>query len=218
MLHVLRRLDSCVICLISCVYFCSPQRSEATSYNFDLTKEIDAHLAGAADARIELGVEFLQLDSAVILLVGNFKPALIIRETAPEGSGPILESDTVHLIFRLGENGTAWIDKSAYAIQYLQGFRGEVSFSLPLYRVDSISSSILLPSGSDAPDFSFLVDGRFAISGGQSHLLAAAYRELQPPQFELNSFILQIEGIAVPEPSTVFCAIAAIAFLPIRYR
>jgi hypothetical protein len=214
MLDVLRRLAIRVVCLLSCISVCGPQRSEAISYNFDLTTEIDANLANAADVPIDLGVEFLQVDSISILLAGNFRPGLVTGVTVPELSGPIFESDTVNLIVRLGEVGTAWINKSAYAIQALQGFSGTVSFSLPLQSVAPTSSTVFLPSGSDVPDFSFLVDSRFAISAGWSHYLLTAYHELQPPQFELSSFVLRVDGTAIPEPSTIFLAIAAFALLP----
>jgi hypothetical protein len=168
-----------------------------------LTDAIGSDFIGIPEAIVDLGISFTHVESAAVDLKGRFQPGLITRVTIPPNTSPLLPNDNVNLIVRLGEVGSSWLEKDVYAIQELQGFNGDVSFTLPLQGAIPSTGPIpvLLPSGELAPDYRFLLDGRFGISAGSMHWLASIYQELEPPRFELTEFVLRIEGAAVPEPA-----------------
>jgi hypothetical protein len=169
---------------------------------FDLTDMIGPDFNTSQETSIDLGIEFTNIESASIELSGVFTPGLMTPVTIPEFSGPVLPNDTVFLLVRLGEEGSAGIDKLAYVLQDLQGFEGVLEFDLPIK--GSVQSSIptILPGGEESPDFDFMIDGRFGLSAGSLYLLALIYQELVSPKFELEGFQLTVVGTAVPEPNT----------------
>jgi hypothetical protein len=180
------------------------------SFSFDLTEAIGSDFNNFPEAIVDLGVAFTDVESATMDLKGHFRPGLVTTVTIPPYTGPLLRSDTVSLLVRLGEVGSAWIEKDVYALQDLQGHDGDVSFSLGLKGAVPTSDFVLLPGGDLAPDYGFLRDGRLGIATGPFRWLASIYQELEAPRFEMTEFILRIEGTAVPEPMGGSCALAAI--------
>jgi hypothetical protein len=180
------------------------------TYRFDLTEEIGSDFNNFPELVVDLDVDFAHVDSASIELKGIFWPGVVTPVTIPEHTGPLLPSDTVNLIIRLGEVGTAWIDKKTFAIQDLQEFSGAVSFDLPLLGASPTTVPVLLPNGDGPPDFGFLLDGRFGISTGSMHWVTLNLEVLEPPRFELTQFILRVDGVAVPETTGGTCTLLAL--------
>jgi hypothetical protein len=195
------------LALLATFLLIEPRAATAAAFSFDLTSVLGSDFI--AEEIIDLNQEFTSVTSATLELSGTFTPGSATPVTTSGNPGPTISTDTVNLIIRLGDVGTAWIEKDVYAIQPLEGYQGNVAFSLPLQGVTDLSASlpVLLPSGDHPPDFSFLIDGRFEISTSNMHWLATIYQTLESPEFILHSFILHIEGTAVPEPSSAVIAI-----------
>jgi hypothetical protein len=186
-----------------------------STFEFDIT---DSAREFPLETPVDLGTSFRSVDQASVRIEGIFTPGLATGVTLPPLSGPVIPSDSVNLIVRLGEVGTTWADKQTYAIQDLQGMTGEILLNLSL-RATSPPTALLtfLPSGDLEPDFGFLLDGKFELSFSSMHWLAYNLLTLQAPQFELTRFVLHVEGLAVPEP-TGLALVAIVPLLLIRMK
>jgi hypothetical protein len=175
----------------------------ASVYTFDVTSQIDQPFASAGDSLIDLGVTFSHVNSVSVNLSGTFTPGLKTLFTIPAHTAPAVTSDQVSLAIRLGDEGTTWFDKEAYAIQELHGLSGGVNFTLPLLAAHpSPSLPVLFPDASGTPDFQFLLDGRFAIATLGISALGGIDEELVAPKFEPGNISIVIDGASVPEPAT----------------
>jgi hypothetical protein len=210
----MRTRVNCVAALLClALVACECRAAQGATFVFDLTDSLGPEFSSFPETAVDLRTEFRRVDSATVEIEGTFSPGVVTPVTIPENTGPLLLSDTVNLLVRLGEVGTDWIDKNLFAIQDLQGLNGDVSFDLPLQGASTTTAPVLFPEGDATADFGFLLDGRFGIATGTTHWLASLYQELEPPRFQLTQFALQIEGTAVPEPtdpaSALLCFLCA---------
>jgi hypothetical protein len=199
------RTITCCVLLLAVTDIC---RGES----FDLTSSV----TGPYDIReleIDLGQKFSQIDGAQIHFQGEYTPGVILSEGwIPPRTFP---ADSFYFLLRLDDPGTTWIDKSVHAKVKMEPQSGHVSFDLPLY--DSNPPSIF-PGGNAPANFDFLLDGEFGMSVTGVLFTIPEDRLIEQPVFRCTLFSLDIDGVAIPEPSVVVLTVMGGVWIFIRSR
>jgi hypothetical protein len=166
----------------------------SSAASFDLTSNV--HHYDVSEIVIDLGQTFTRIDSAYLRFEGKYTPGILIN--ASQIPQTPFAADDFHFLIRLDDPGTSWIGKSVYAHADMRSVSGDVAFELPLF--DSHPPSFF-PRTTDAPNYDFLLDGKFGMSVTSLLFTIPEAELIENPIFDLARLSLEIDGVAVPEPS-----------------
>jgi hypothetical protein len=202
-----------MIRVLACCVLLFVVAGDCNAASFDLSSSV--HGYGFSEVAIDLEQAFTRIDSAYLRFEGNYTPGILLgtNSTPPR----TYAADDFHFLIRLDDPGTSWLDKSVYSHADMRGTTGEVAFELPLF--DSHPPSFF-PRTTLDPNYDFLLDGQFGMSVTSLLFTIPEDELIVPPVFDLARLSLEIDGVAVPEPSAVLtgCLLFLIASLGRRSR
>jgi len=186
--------------------------SDCLASTFDLTSYINAPF-DVRELEIDLGQAFSRIDGASLSIVGNFAPGLLLATNwIPPRTYP---ADSFHVLIRLDDPGTTWLDKRLYARASLQGLNGDVAFEIPLREC---TVPAFWPSGDEVPNWDFLLDGRFGLSVTSLLISLPGEVAIEPPHFTITELRLNINETPIPEPNCLVILIWGCLVYSVVYR